>query len=434
MIRAARIFAPTSSIRLALVDAVIVAGVFFLLVPSTVSVDSWQFFLEEHGAIRLAPLIAVLVLTMYLSGLYEYKRIASRIYLLQQLSLAAGIGLISQALVSYIYDPGTLPRNLALYGLLAATAVLFAWRLLRNAVLSRLEGTATVLILGTDATARRIARHIAGNSALPLSIAGCLTNHPEDAMAPVLGGISDLREIATRIRPDMIVSDLTDSRDRMPIADMVDLRYSGFRIEEAGTACELICRHVSARDLRPSRVLFTRDFDVKEVSLAVFLGDTIVSALLLIAGAPLALAYMLLLRLSDGKPVIGKEICAGFQGQPFVSRRLRVAESGTLAAMGHALHLEVWPQLWNVLSRRMSMVGPRPRRMGIAAELDKLLPVHEYRLNSRPGITGWAQINLGSGVEMTDAVAEVEYDLYYVCNQSLSLYTYILLYGLRAAI
>jgi lipopolysaccharide/colanic/teichoic acid biosynthesis glycosyltransferase len=138
-------------------------------------------------------------------------------------------------------------------------------------------------------------------------------------------------------------------------------------------------------------------------------------------------------RLSDGKPVFTKEICTGYQGRPFVSRQLRIESSGALAAFARALHLDDWPQLWNVLSRRMSMVGPRPRRLAISRELSRILPVDEYRQNARPGITGWARINLEPG-QLTDAIAEVEYDLYYVRNQSVSLYIYILLHGWRAAI
>src|SRR5580693_5896093 len=117
MIRAARIFSPTSLIRLALVDAAVVTAVFYLLVRRTLPVDPSVFFIDERGAIRLVPLVAILLLTMYFSGLYESTRIGSRIYLLQQLSLCAGVGLISQAIVSYIHVGWTLPRNLALYGL-----------------------------------------------------------------------------------------------------------------------------------------------------------------------------------------------------------------------------------------------------------------------------------------------------------------------------
>jgi lipopolysaccharide/colanic/teichoic acid biosynthesis glycosyltransferase len=426
------VFAPSSSIRLAMMDAAVVLAVFYLLVRWMVPMDASVFFLEEGGAVRFIPLVGILLLTMYFSGFYELKRIGSRIYLLQQLGLCAGVVLISQSLISYIHDGWNLPRNLALYGLIASIFALFVWRLLRDALMGWVRGTSTILILGTDRTALRIARHIARHSSPHLSVAGCLTSDAEHAVAPVLGEISDVREIAKRINPDLIVAGTADSRDRLPIADMVDLRYSGCRIEEAGTACELICRHVSARDLRPSRMLFARDFDARDLSLPVFVCDAAASALLLIAGAPFALLYAVLLRFSDGKPVIIREICAGYQGRPFVSRHFRVKESGGLAALARGMNLQVWPQLWNVLTRRMSMVGPRPRRLSIARELNQLLPVDEYRQNSRPGITGWAQINLAPD-ELADAISEAEYDLYYLRNQSVSLYTYILLHGMRAA-
>jgi len=436
MIRAARIFAPTSSFRLAIVDAMVIIGVFYLMAHWIVIDDTLSYFLEDGGGVRLAPLLVIFILTMYFSGLYERKHLQGRIFLLQQLGFCAGVGLISQALVSYVNAGWTLPRSLALYGLVASIVVLFLWRLLRDALLFQLEGTGAVLILGTDLTAQRLARYIAVNPGLNLTVAGCLTNSPESAMAPVLGGISDIRDIARTLNPDLIVSGLADARDRMPVAEMVDLRYSGCRIEEAGTACELICRHVSARDLRPSRMLFTKDFDAKDVDVAVFITDIAVSSLLLVVGAPFALIYAALLRLSglsDARPVFTKEICTGYQGRPFVSRQLQVEKSGALAAFARGLHLDDWPQLWNVLSRRMSMVGPRPRRLGIARELSRIMPVDEYRHNARPGITGWARINLEPG-DLTDAIAEVEYDLYYVRNQSVSLYIYILLHGWRAAI
>lgn len=434
MIRAARIFVPTSSIRLAFMDALVMSAVFFLLVRFTVFMDPSLFFREEHGAIRLMPVIAIMLLAMYFSGLYERKRIESRIFLLQQLGFAAGVSLIFQALVSYVDDRWMLPRNLAFYGLLSSLLALFGWRLLRDAMLSRLEGTGTVIILGTDETGHRVARHIASHPSLHLKVAGSVTNRPEHAVLPVLGDISDLREVVRRVRPDMIISGMADARDRMPVSEMVDLRYAGTRIEEAGAACELICRQVSARDLRPSRMLFTRDFDARDVSLAVFLVDTVSAALLLITGAPFALAYALLLWFSGKKPVIREEVCVGFKGVPFMSCRFRAEDSGAAAWLARGFHLDDWPQLWNVLRGRMSMVGPRPRRLGIARELSLVLPVHEYRQNTKPGITGWAQINLKRGPEATDAIAEVEYDLYYIRNQSFSLYTYILLHGLRASL
>ncbi len=107
-------------------------------------------------------------------------------------------------------------------------------------------------------------------------------------------------------------------------------------------------------------MLFMRDFDAKDVSVAVFITDIAVSSLLFVVGAPFALIYAALLRLFRRKAAFHKGDLHGYQGRSFVSRQLRVEKSGALAAFARALHLDDWPQLWNVLSRRMSMVGPRP--------------------------------------------------------------------------
>ncbi len=184
MIRAARVFAPTSSVRLALIDSLVVAAVFFLIVRWTIhhAGSLSLFFWEERGALLLTPLIVVLLLGMYFSGLYERKRVESRIYLLQQLGFSAGVALISQALFSYIHSGLVLPRNLAMYGLLACVISLFGWRLLRDAMRTHFDGTGTVMILGTDVTSHRVASHIASHPALHLDVICSLTNNPEDAV------------------------------------------------------------------------------------------------------------------------------------------------------------------------------------------------------------------------------------------------------------
>jgi lipopolysaccharide/colanic/teichoic acid biosynthesis glycosyltransferase len=62
----------------------------------------------------------------------------------------------------------------------------------------------------------------------------------------------------------------------------------------------------------------------------------------------------------------------------------------------------------------MSLVGPRPERPELADELLRTMPVYRKRLEVRPGITGWAQINQGYDREMDDVRRKLEYDLYYV--------------------
>ena len=425
MVRAIRLFAPESFLRVLLVDIVLISASFFVAGYPTLFLDPSLFFLDEGGAPRLVPVIVSMVLAMYFANLYGRKQAASRIFLLQQLSFSVGIALLSQAIAGYLNPDWILPKALTFAGVGLSLAAIFVWRLILAVIISRMAGARVVLMLGTSETVHRIALHIERSPELNYRVAGTLTSNPAGAVPPVIGTVADLRKTAIRLKPALIIAGFEDNRDRIPVADMLDLRFGGATIEEAGAACETICRLVSARDLRPSRTLFGDDFDPKEQFLFVLLADRLIAAALLALGAPFAALY------SSFGAVFVSESCAGFRGRPFRSRQLRVSESGFAAGLARRLHLVDYPQLWNVVTGNMSMVGPRPERLGMARELERLLPVYEYRQNALPGITGWAQLHRTPNQQVIDSLAEVEYDLYYVRNQAPSLYAFILLHGLR---
>lgn len=85
------------------------------------------------------------------------------------------------------------------------------------------------------------------------------------------------------------------------------------------------------------------------------------------------------------------------------------------------------PQLWNVLLGEMSLVGPRPERPEIVAELRRRIPLYMQRHAVPPGITGWRSINRGGDTCLEDVVESLGYDLYYAKNFSLKLDLRILL-------
>lgn len=85
-------------------------------------------------------------------------------------------------------------------------------------------------------------------------------------------------------------------------------------------------------------------------------------------------------------------------------------------------HLDEIPQLINVLSGEMSLVGPRPERPFFANQLEKDIPYYRRRLLVRPGITGWYQVRTDKYDENIDDVKQrVKFDFYYIENMSLRL-------------
>ena len=82
--------------------------------------------------------------------------------------------------------------------------------------------------------------------------------------------------------------------------------------------------------------------------------------------------------------------------------------------------LDELPQLINVVLGDMNIVGPRPERPSIFAELRENIEGYQLRQQARPGITGWAQINHAYDTSIDDVRVKIQLDLEYLARQSLA--------------
>jgi exopolysaccharide biosynthesis polyprenyl glycosylphosphotransferase len=178
------------------------------------------------------------------------------------------------------------------------------------------------------------------------------------------------------------------------------------------------------------------------------LGDVLVSGLLLALTAPLLLLAALLIRLEDRGPVFYSQVRSGLAGAPFQvwklrSMRVDAEASGAqwsgrgdprITRIGQLLRvtrLDELPQLWAVLRGQMSLIGPRPERPEIEAELERQIPHYRLRHLIRPGLSGWAQVNYPYGASLADSANKLSYDLYYLRNFSFWLDLLILVKTIR---
>ena len=83
--------------------------------------------------------------------------------------------------------------------------------------------------------------------------------------------------------------------------------------------------------------------------------------------------------------------------------------------------LDEIPQFINILKGDMSFVGPRPERPEFVSMLSATIPFYKERLLVKPGLSGWAQINYKYGESVEDAMAKLQYDLFYIKNRSFAL-------------
>jgi lipopolysaccharide/colanic/teichoic acid biosynthesis glycosyltransferase len=98
------------------------------------------------------------------------------------------------------------------------------------------------------------------------------------------------------------------------------------------------------------------------------------------------------------------------------------------------MHIDEFPQFLNVLKGDMSMVGPRPERPELVADLEQQIPFYRARLLAKPGIGGWAQVNYGKGSSVVGSAEKLEYDLYYIKHRNLFLDVWVIIRSIGAAV
>ncbi len=164
--------------------------------------------------------------------------------------------------------------------------------------------------------------------------------------------------------------------------------------------------------------------------------DVLISLALLLLTAPLLLLAALLIRLQDGGPVLYRQRRTGLLGAPLDVLKLRTmvpsAELGgaqwasrrdpRITPVGRWLRrtrLDELPQLLNVLRGEMSLIGPRPERPELEHELEQVIPNYRLRHWIRPGLSGWAQVNMPYGSSVQDVERKLSYDLFYLRNASI---------------
>lgn len=163
--------------------------------------------------------------------------------------------------------------------------------------------------------------------------------------------------------------------------------------------------------------------------------DVLGGAVLLVVSLPLIGIAAVLIKLGDAGPVLFAQVRVGKDGKCFRMYKLRTmytnAERRTGAVWARKgdprvmplcrwmrrSHVDELPQLVNVIKGEMSLIGPRPERPEILAELEKVYPDIRRRLAVRPGITGLAQIRNGYDTTVEGFRQKLESDLEYISNR-----------------
>lgn len=142
-------------------------------------------------------------------------------------------------------------------------------------------------------------------------------------------------------------------------------------------------------------------------------------------------------RVGGPGPLFFSQERVGLNGSRFQIHKFRTMQPSTVSAgewtadndpritrVGSILrrtHLDELPQSINILRGELSMVGPRPEQVHYVEHLSNTVPFYGLRHSIRPGLTGWAQVCYPYGATERDAVEKLQFELYYIRHQRLSL-------------
>jgi sugar transferase (PEP-CTERM system associated) len=397
-----------------------------------------------HDVWKIALITGLCQLCFYYNDLYDLTIVHSSRELLIRLLQAAGAATILVALLYLLIPSMALGNRIFVSSLVIFLIAIIAWRLLFNrlAYASHLEER--VLIVGTGATARMVARQIQSQHDFGYRVIGYIDDSPtrgNGVLNPAtIGGAEDIPRIVEQYDVDRIVVGLSDRRGRLPISELLQAKLSGVRVEDATTTYERLTGKILIDDLKPSWLIFSDGFVISRwTRFSKRLFDLVFASVAFVLAAPLTLLTALAVYLDSDGPVLYCQERVGENGRRFTVFKFRsmcvdAEREGTpmwakdkddrVTRVGRFIRktrLDELPQLWNVLRGDMSFVGPRPERAFFVEQLAKEIPFYQQRHAVKPGVTGWAQVKYEYGSSVEDAMEKLRYDLYYIKHLSIAL-------------
>jgi len=290
-----------------------------------------------------------------------------------------------------------------------------------------------LIVGGCGGRSKFIENLITSNDYLCSNIVGLLSDIPETqkrTACPQLGGVKDLLSVvkAHKIQTVIVASKkVSDEMARL----LVECMQMKVRVCSFSRTVEEIAGQIPVNYLDDNWFIIELGSQNKRyfwlVKRYIDIGIAITGIMLAL---PLFLVASLAIKLESSGPIFYRQIRAGRDNKPIKVWKLRTMIDGAdknnvhwtldndnrITRVGKLLRkirFDEVPQLLNILSGEMSLIGPRPEAVSLVEKYIEAIPYYLQRHMVSPGITGWAQINYRYGNTIEDTRQKLMYDFYY---------------------
>ncbi|QNA90830.1 TIGR03013 family PEP-CTERM/XrtA system glycosyltransferase [Massilia sp. Dwa41.01b] len=431
------------------------AALRYMDIGGPMSVPSLDHFFTSAVAFALAVVFSMSAMGMYQLDFEEGLRHP----FLMKLMPSFAMGFLILTLVFYVAPELSFGRSVMLLVFALSAIGIFTARMIFLKTSEARFLQSRIMFLGGGPLAREcsdLAQR--ANRYHRYDIAGFIPGAGEELCVPqnnllkVRDGDS-LVKLARQYNVSEIVVSVQNRRGGFPIKELLDCKLAGLKVTDAATFFERETCQIRVDSIQPSWLVFGGGFDQSFVRLFMKRTfDLVCSTLILVLTFPLMLAAAFAVWLEDRGPVFYSQERVGRDGKSFFVHKFRSmradAERGgtpqwaakndpRVTRVGNFMRktrIDELPQILNVFKGEMSFVGPRPERPYFVEQLIEVVPYYNVRHSIKPGITGWAQVRYGYGSSAEDALQKLQYDLYYVKNNSLFLDFLVLINTLKVVL
>lgn len=400
----------------------------------------------------------IMLSSMAVLGMYQlgYREDFRKTLLRMMRAFTLGLGVI--VLIFYWLPETYVGRGILGAVVLISAAGIFVTRLIFYRWSNARFLKNRIIVLGTGRLAKECSMLVERNPTFDkFKIVGFIPMPNEVCQvspAMVLSAEGPLMSMVKKHRINEIVVAVRNRRsEHFSIQELLKCKLQGVKVSDTETFFEREMGQVLMDSLQPGWLVFGDGFDQSKLRISIKRAfDLLASVTLLIVTLPIMLLTALCIFIEDRKSIWYRQERVGKDGQSFMILKFRSMRNDAeekdkpqwacendprITRVGRIirqLRIDELPQILNVLKGEMSFVGPRPERPYFVEQLSVKLPYYHVRHSIKPGITGWAQVRYRYGASIEDAIQKLQYDLFYVKNNSLFLDIIILIDTVRVVI
>lgn len=395
--------------------------------------------------IRHATIIIAYIFSLYIFSQYNFNHIGKISNISKILPISIAVGLILNSSIFFYYPKYIFGRTVLTIHFALILILVTLWHLFFVKFLLKGGNFKRILVIGDREQITKFLNDICQHFESGYKVIGTYFREKNGFISSNENESEYIKDIDSILSLETYDFLLYDTKCRFfsskDIESILKLKYKGKTIYDIPTFYQDAIGKAPIEFIDNIWMLFNTQLQRRQKQNYVRVKriiDLSLSLSMVILFSPLMFLICLAIKLTSKGPIIFKQERMCLQGRKFFCYKFRTmqvqhqkteqidakwatSESDRITKLGSFLRktrLDELPQLLNILKGEMSFVGPRPIREQFAFQLSNIIPFYNLRFMVKPGLSGWAQVNLDYADSYEKQLEKFKYELFYLQNMS----------------